>query len=452
MPKYHAPAIELIDLDNFVVAPASRTRVDRVVLIGHRLRLTEDELQRKVQAGEYDSDWVDKIADQTVTEDSDTSDNHMDSERDRANVEATDTTYYKFWRVITGYDANKDKLNEDCVFVLHEDTGIIVSAREYHYWHGERNYVKFAAFPRPKHFFGRSQPKLLEHCQRELNTIHNQRVDATSIRMSPMFMKRRSSLPAQNEVEWYPGGEVLVDDMNGDFKVIEINPMTPGIDIEQTTIAHAELADGVSSNAQGAQPRGSNVKATGLNIAANQGSIRIGDIVRRIQDSICEIGRQVLGLCYQFMPDEELKLYNVTRNDLVLPWELDGHGNSTTANKTQRKEESLALYKILSANPYVQRDVRRGWNITRDLLLAFDRTNTESYIGSESEIDQFAQEQAMQRQMQQQATQGPPMPGRPQPGQPSGPGLPNMRAGMQSLGNIPQMSPPGGVPTGNIGQ
>lgn len=444
VPIYRAPAVELVELDNFVVAPTNRTSVDRVVLIGHKLRLTHDELTRRVQSGEYDEVDVNKIVSGVTTEDTDSNDSHADGAQDRANVEATSTEYYKFWRVIRGYDSNNDKLLEDCVFVIHEDTGTIVSAREYHYWHGQRNYVKFTAYPRPKHFFGRAQPQLLEHCQCELNTIHNQRVDANTIRISPVLKKRRSALPNQDNNEWYPGAQLLVDEM-GDLQEVQIDPMTPGIDIEQTVMSHAELADGVSANAQGAQPRGSNVKATGLNIAANQGSIRIADIVRRVQDSICAVAVQVLGLCYQFMPDEDLQRYQVPREDLVLPWEIDGHGNSTTANKTQRKEESLALYKLLADNPYVQRDPRRGWNVTRDLLLAFERTDTENYIGTETEMDEYAKEIQMQRSGQQQIAGAPPQ-GQP----PQGPGIPNMPAQLQQMGDIPQLSPPGGVPGAGV--
>ncbi len=443
VPRYRGPWVDLVNMDNFVVAPTSRTSVAQVVIIGHRFKLTHDELRRKVESGEYDDEWVEKIIGSPISENTDSSDNREDEDRNRANLDPTDTEYYKFWQIVTGYDANGDKLNEDCVFVIHEDTGTIVSCREYHYWHGERNYVRIAAFPRPQRFFGRSQPQILEHCQRALNTIHNQRFDANTIRISPMFKKRRGALPAQNDVAWEPGGEMLVDDMTNDFEVIEVNPLTPGRDVEDTYRDYAEKADGVSDQSQGALPRGGNIKATGLNIAAAQGSIRIATIVRRVQEAMVEIAKQVLGLLYQFMPDEELQHYKVDREDLMLPWEIEGHGNTSTANKMQRREESLALYRELGNNPYVKRDPRRGWRISQDLLMAFDRNDTENYIGTESEVEQMLQEMEMQRQQMQAmaAQQGGTAQ---QPG--AIPNMPNIPAQLQAAGNIPQMSPPGGIP------
>jgi len=275
-----------------------------------------------------------------------------------------------------------------------------------------------------------------------------------------MFLKRRGAIPAQADVDWSPGGHVLVDDMVNDFKPLDINPLTPGADVEQTYQLYAERADGVSDPGLGMVPRGGNIKATTVNVAATQGSIRLSDIVRRCQNAIIEIGKQVLGLCYQFMPDEELAYFGVPRSDLVLPWDLEGHGNTTTANKMQRREESLALYNTLGMNPYVNHDLHRGWRITRDLLLAFDRTDVANYIGTESEIDAMLRDRNIEAEKAsavQQALQGSGAPPQliqavmgilsrstPRDGAPQG-GNTQVPGQMQHAAPMPTMSPPGGI-------
>jgi hypothetical protein len=415
--KQKGPWIELVDMDNFVMWPMTRSDIEQSVGIGHRTKLTYDELTRKAKSDYFDEDYVDTIIKGGIAESSDTSDNRDEEHLDRANLGATNTELYSFWSVIYGYDANGDGLNEDCVFVVYEDTGTIVAAHEFPYWHGIRNYIRLAAFPRPKNFFGRSQPQILEHCQRELNAIHNQRVDANAIRISPMFKKRRSSTPSLNDVDWMPGGQVLVDDLN-DIVEFQINPMTPGVDIEQTVREYAELADGFNGPGQGALSKGKRL-ATELNIANAQGGVRMADIVRRVQETVTQIAYQVLGLCYQFMTDEELALYNVPREDLVLPWEIEGHGNTTTANKMQRRQEAEMLYTMLQQNPFVTADLRRGYNVTKNLLLAHDIMDIENWIGTESEVQEMMDR--MQQAQQQAQMQMPGATQAPQNGNPSMP-------------------------------
>lgn len=400
--KHKGPWLELVDLDSFVIAPMSRRDIEQSVLVGHRVSMTYDQVKRKVKSNHFDEDYVDKIIGSSVTESSDTSDSRDEQQRDRANVEGTDTDLYKFWYVIYGYDENKDGLNEDCVFVVHEQTGVIVSAQAFPYWHGIRNYVRLAAFPRPKNFFGRSQPQILEHCQRGMNTVHNQRVDATTIRINPMFKRRMSSRNTGEDIDWRPGGIVDVDDMNNDIAIIDVNPFTPGIDIEQTYREYGELADGVNTPGQGGLNKGKRL-ATELNIANAQGGVRMADIVRRVQESLTQIAYQVLGLCYQFMSDEELALYKVPREDLILPWEIEGHGNTTTANKMQRRQEAEMLYTMLQSDPFVTADLRRGYNVTKNLLLAHDIMDVENWIGSESDVQVMVEQQQQEQLMQQQA-------------------------------------------------
>ncbi len=423
--KYRGPSHDLVDLKNFVIYPLTSKDVESAALVGDRYRLSPDEVRRRVKQGVFNKDWTDEIIDRPSNELSsvtDGGDEHEDIKRQ--DIEAVDYDEFKFWEVIAGYDANGDGLLEDCVFVLEEETGTIVRAIQFPYKHGRRYYIRYRCFGRAKRFFGIPLAQKIEHMQRELNTIHNQRSDATTLAISKAFKKRKSGELMVDDVRVHPGAVIEVTDQD-DLEELVINPLIPGGDIEAIALDYAERSSAVNDAAAGRET--DSKKTLGeIQLVSNQGGLRLGDAIERLQPSVIEVGEQVIGLMYQFMSDEEIaeltgtkvnplhvsddpmtgqQVPKVTRADLRKRWDFIAHGNTGTSDKNGQREAALNMYMLLLGmkgappNPLVIQDPMRIYNVTRDLLNSFDRDNTESYIGTEQDIQVMKQQQAMQQQM-----------------------------------------------------
>lgn len=398
---YEGVKIELVDLRNFVVYPLTVAKPEKAKLIGDRFSLSKSELNYKVKNGQYIKSAVEKIMDNPDSESSTAEDLYTDDRYDEQGLDKLDTEEYFMWEVYIKYDINNDGIDEECLFTVESRTGTVVRARRYPYLHGKPPYVVYKMLTQTGQFFGRCIPQILEGCQHELNAIHNQRIDATSIAMTKAFIRRRSGSGVQ-DVELYPGATILVDDLD-EVKEISISPMIPGFENESISRDYAERADGINDITMGKGQKGDKTLGE-INITQNQGGIRFNDIIRRLQLPVAEIARQVLSLCYQLMSDEEMAKYQIEREMLNIEWKIVPHGNIGTANKDDNANKAVMLYQMLMSNPLVASEPMHIRRLTFDLLQAMERKDIDSYIGSEEELHQ-AMQQAEQKMMEQQQMQ-----------------------------------------------
>ena len=399
--KYRGPSVEYVDIRNLVIWPLTAKSAEDAQIVGDRFRLTKQQVKERVKLGRFD-----KAALKLPAESEEGSEQGVEFEEldeymgiDRLG----DYDQLTFWEVIAPYDADGDGLTEDCVFTVEHETGVVVRAIKYPYFHGRRYYDFCVLFPRAGRAFGRTMPQILEGSQRELNAIHNQRVDAVTLAMSQAFIALRSSTVDYDTLLVSPGAITLVDNLD-DIKQLNINPQVPGIDIEQMARDYAERASGINDISAGRETE-QRKTATEVGLVASEAGIRFADTIRAAQQSLVNIVQQIAGLCYQYADDAEIQAHEIRREDLIFPWRYMAHGNTGTANKAQQRQESIMLYDKLSQNPLVAQDLTRIWRLTQDVLQNFDRTDAEAYLGTEDDARALmqAQQQAAQAQAQQAA-------------------------------------------------
>jgi hypothetical protein len=408
-PKFKGPRPEIVDLHNFVIYPLTADSIEDAQIVGDRFRMSETAIRRKIKDGAWDKQQAEACIARMGTESSyNDPAAPSDAQDDREGVERlSDAEMLWFWELIAPYDADGDGLKEDCVFTIEADSGIIVRATTYPYWHGRRYYIAQKPFPRPRQrFFGRSLPQMLEHMQREINAVHNQRADATTISISPPFLRLRSSDIDADTVQFYPGAEIPVDGMD-EIQQLQVSPLIPGIEIEQQAKDWSERASPINDLAMGRQTEGNKKTLGEVQIVTQKSGLRVADVVARLQEEgMTELAQQTVGLMYQFMTDEELDFYNVTRELLTVPWNLQPHGTIATADKQMKRQEADFMYMLLMGaqgappNPLVSNDPMHLYKLTQDLLQAHERKDVENYIGTEQELQMQIQQAQMMAQQQ----------------------------------------------------
>lgn len=415
-PKYRGPKPEIVDLHNFVIFPLTAQSIEDAQMVGDRYRLTADQIKRRIKDGIWDKEQGDQVLARMGNE-AGTPKEIDDNLDDREGVELlSDYESLWFWELIAPYDADGDGLTEDCVFTVEAESGIIVRATEFPYYHGRRYYIAQRPFPRPRQrFFGRCLPQMLEHLQREINAIHNQRVDATSLSISAPFLRLRSSDVDSDAIKFFPGAEIPVDSMD-EIQQLPISPIIPGLDVEENDKDWTERASPINDIAMGRTTEGEKKTLGEVQITSQKSALRVADVVARLQEEgMTELAQQTIGLMYQFFTDEELDFYNLTRDLLTIPWDIIPYGNIATADKQLKRQEADFLYMLMTGgagappNPLVVNNPMRLYRLTQDLLQGHERKDVDNYIGTEeelqAEIEQQAQQQAMMQQQQAQMAQ-----------------------------------------------
>ena len=92
--------------------------------------------------------------------------------------------------------------------------GEVVRMTKLPWWHGRRHYIPFGKDSQPGRFFYGFTPQKLRHSQEELNSIHNQRFDATQMTISKCFKELDTRNAEADPVQIYPGAVIQVGSMD----------------------------------------------------------------------------------------------------------------------------------------------------------------------------------------------------------------------------------------------
>jgi hypothetical protein len=413
--EVNQPVVTPIDVLDFFLYPANSRTIKDAIGVGDRVWKTANDLRQGVIDGIYDEDSVRLLLDTVPQGERDTDESRGGDVSRAANVGIEDAETidsadhaYELFECVWKWAKSEDDVQEDCYFVVDMNSGILIRALHYPFWHGERCYFDYTPLKRPQSFYGYSIPEILEDLQAEINAIRNQRVDAGTLLLSPVMLKRRGIFKDANKQRWRPGAVLEVDDPDKDVKILSFQTMLQtAFSEEQSAREQAEKVTGVSDSAMGASPSRSRPLGETEAVMAS-GNIKFKLIVERNHRVSNKILQQMFLLDRQYMTDKlEFAISGqvgafgaITPQELTTRVKISCQGN-TQNGAQQRLEASETLFQMSQVSPLMQHDLGRVWNVLAYRLNAQGITNVVPFIGTEQE--------AIQKQ-QQLEQQGPPPP------------------------------------------
>src|SRR3990167_642277 len=186
---YDGPRVELITAEDFFVPVNAGDDVQRMPFCLHRQWLYENDLRRKVQEGRFYQDRVEELVNilkgtgQNITEDQVGVDNNRAAIEGVAPDGETDvkTIQYEIIEDYRRWDIDEDGFEEEIITWSCPTLPDKLLGWDYLdnvFAHGLRPFVVGRYLPIPGRFYGVSFAEIVRGIQEEINTIHNQRVDA----------------------------------------------------------------------------------------------------------------------------------------------------------------------------------------------------------------------------------------------------------------------------------
>lgn len=372
-----APRIDLIDAEDVVVNSDAGFDLQEADHLTHRYWLTLDKIKREVQKGTFvatsaELDDIEKILRTDIQPSA--GDNTIDVKQAREDVTGAGTTFrlgdperVELIDAYMPYDVNDDGYDEDIlVTIVKERPSIVlrVVRLEDVYRHGMRPFVAFHMFPVAGSFWSIGVPQILDGLQQEINTIHNQRVDAGTISNTPWgwYVPSAGFNPERIPVE--PGFMTPVDDINAVKMHQPANYTAWGFQEERLLWDLVERRTKVSDLTLGrvGDTQGAARTATGVQALSNQQATGFDIFIRRTQESFRQLLHQLLGLYAQYMPPgKELRVLGnlsdpdivVTREDLVEEMDMEFTGNALSTDREVERNTST-LFAQTVFNPQVQ--------------------------------------------------------------------------------------------------
>lgn len=248
---------------------------------------------------------------------------------------------------------------------------------------------------RPGRIYGKSVCEQVRHLQKEMDAIHNQRIDAATIAIAPFFFYRPASGFDPQQVEIGPGYGIPVDDPTKDvyFPQFNANMMTVSFQEERIIMELIEKLTSVSSYQLGRESEivGSRATATGTMAIIGQGEQKFSLLGKRAQLIVGKVLTMILRK-YQENMDTSLAervignegpLFpkGITPEDIAGQYDAYLELDLAASNKMMEKQTWQVLFTQMAQDPFVNADPARAWEVRNRYYRVIGVLDVERYIG-----------------------------------------------------------------------
>ncbi len=326
--------------------------------------------------------------------------------------------------------------------------GILLRAERNPFAHGEMPFSRIVDHLVPHEFWGIGELEPLEGLQDMMNELWNARIDNVKLVLNTMFMAVMDYIEDPADLQVGPGKIVRVREgipLNQAVQRLELGQVTQNAYEETAEVERmTEKVSGVSQYTTGTGGGGAlNRTATGVALISEQGNTRFAHKVRMAElTGFRRLARQFATIIQQYSPPEiTVRLLNeageyvfrqISADAIGGRYDFDVEAESSAQTESIRREQTLSLFQLLAADPYM-----KPLKIRADVLKVFGRKDIQDYMVTPQEL-QMAQQQAA-------AAQGQPQGGPPQTQPASQPAAPPQQP---QPGPPPQQGPPQGRPGG----
>jgi hypothetical protein len=294
--------------------------------------------------------------------------------------------------VFMPYDADGDDNLEECIFTVlwtsdHKAYLLRAEYLESVFPHGERPFTFFDFIYLDDTPVAIGIPEYIRAISAEINTLHNQIVDANSIRNNPWFAYRAGSSLVPANLRMRPGQGVPIDDPRSIYmpsfnSSSGSDNQTLGMimDFGERLMPHGEVVTGRGT--------GGNRTAGGMAMLVSQSQEVWAKYVMRFGNSIARIAEQSMALYSAFMPPAKefritgkTDLTKITRKDLI-GYDFTCNATMVQANKEIGRAYSLQRFQLLAPHPLFQ-SAERQYALVEDLLLSQECKDITAILGPE---------------------------------------------------------------------
>lgn len=303
------PDVRRVPLANFYI-PGTSPEIQGSPWVAERIELTWTQLENRVRAGVYTSEFLAKIGAhwrqaqsksqfaqyQTAQEQLD---NFVPGMRDTFEV-------FEFWSDQDLGDGDRTAV----VCTIHEPSMSYARIDFNPFFNQEIPYSAARFLKVEGRFYGIGLCEMEEQIQEVITTMERQRLDNGTIRNTTLFRAKRNAGVKQDEPIW-PGRIFLMDNVD------DIQPMPMGFAAQDTLGAETNLINYARQRSSVSDWQRGGAGAPSISYSAatttiemlKQGRLRLDQFLRSIQAALSETGQRVVELYQQF--DSVGKVYSV---------------------------------------------------------------------------------------------------------------------------------------------
>jgi len=258
---------------------------------------------------------------------------------------------------------------------------------------------------RTNRMYGKSIGDFIKELEKEMNAIHNQRLDAGTMSIVPMGVYRAASGLTPEEIQVRPGLWIPMDDVNDAKWLVMPNNSMVSFQEEKMIMDMVEKIASVGSYQSGQESSVNRSRSTARGTLAiiQQGDQRFITLAKRIQVFLAKILLSIFqqyqekippGLEHRILGDDGDPIFpdGIAPEDIAGSYDVYQGLDATGGSKAMQQQVASILYQGMIQNPLVLRNPGGLWELTADAFRAAGKVDVERYIGEKPKAqDQLAQ-------------------------------------------------------------
>lgn len=306
---------------------------------------------------------------------------------DSANPNVLRSPYPRILEWYGYYDIDEDGIEESLMVTIAADTKTLLRCVR---WEGKRPFILVRFSPILNKVTGESVPSILAEINEELNTLHNQRVDAVTVSNIPFFFFDPMAGFDPNRVQLVPGLGIPVNGSPSQSVYFPtMSTVRPEMYREEEMLSlYAERLLGASANTQGViQPQ--RTSATEIASIDKRAGIRFLNILNRIKTGLRRMFSLILELDQDKLPNEvkirivgfdvDVNFQTILKQDIQGSFDVSINGSSIVDEEAERTNQ-FQVYQMSLSNPLIMRNEIALYEVTKDTFSKLGVKRIDAYI------------------------------------------------------------------------
>jgi hypothetical protein len=399
--KFENCAVEILPLEDVGFPVHSIPGSDETKLrhIWHRTHPFLEDLKDKQDLGWFTNvDGIDSFATEEVMQGTDKS--KMDAEGVRASNAKRDNMPLELVEWYGKYNI-PGKGRIECIFWVEKKSKTFLGGMPLLNISriNKRPFVIGQLIKRTNRMYGKGIGDFVKELQKEMDAIHNQRLDAGTMSLTPPGVYRAASSMTPEEIQIRPGLWLPLDDVNDAKWLVMPNNVLVSFQEERMLMELIEKIASVGSYQSGQESDINRSRSTARGTLAiiSQGEQRFITLAKRIQITLSKVLSNILQQYQEKIPPglERRILGNdgdpifpegIAPEDIAGGYDVFQGLDTTGGSKSAEQQVAAMLYQGMSQNPFITSNPVGFWELTADAFRAAGKVDVERYIGQKPKV------------------------------------------------------------------
>jgi len=298
------------------------------------------------------------------------------------------------------YDINKDDIREECIFLILPEVNMYLSGKPLHTvsriakrpWKIDQFIKRFGCS------LGKGIPELVRHLHNELDTIHNQRLDAGNMVIAPFFFYRAASGFDPKTIDVKPATGIPLDDPQRDVYFPDYNASRLSVSFQEESLLMEQISrlTYLPPTAFGRETA-NRPTARGTIALIAEGSqpfnLLAGRILKTVLGLVTDTRKMYEehwdnNFARRILDNNGKQLWSVLSPEMIAGDYLAFSEIDLEASNTAfEKQSDQVLFQTLAQDPFVNQNPTFAWELRANYIRALGKKNVEKFIGPKPDYE-----------------------------------------------------------------